>query len=455
MRVISIAVVPFLWLEVAGRSNLWADVITDEGCGDHYLPSEELLSAALSVAARSGDQAVLPPDLQRRALSLLRAEPDECGVTRLAAQLVQLLGDAPSVHLQVETFQEVGSEDDVALRRWLAEHVQTPLPDFIRLAASGLLPDLLEQAGFAAERFLRSRRPPPVAGIPEQLLRYSSCQELPSPPGEELATNSVEKEAGVTFWIKSNMLARGLVRKGRFQWTNQARVAFSTGLLAEEARRVCPHGVMAMKLVRCIGHDEEQKQEELLTVEEEALQLMDWKAAAPPLPELLLSAWPIWGLLRMIASKRFHSWVLTPRDAVSAELFVAAPLLTTTTSSCTRRRSLWADPDGVWATGVVWISVVPEETSVAVSLSEMYFQAFNSLSQEVERNQNQIRFLCDKDAFNSDVFVSQSLVWPGVLECTNINHAEKIAMLRADSGHPGVILFDVPKDGGMVSTQLQ
>ncbi|CAE8678948.1 unnamed protein product [Polarella glacialis] len=210
MRVISIAVVPFLWLEVAGRSNLWADVITDEGCGDHYLPSEELLSAALSVAARSGDQAVLPPDLQRRALSLLRAEPDECGVTRLAAQLVQLLGDAPSVHLQanftsaapyridgvdfeVETFQEVGSEDDVALRRWLAEHVQTPLPDFIRLAASGLLPDLLEQAGFAAERFLRSRRPPPVAGIPEQLLRYSSCQELPSPPGEELATNSVEK----------------------------------------------------------------------------------------------------------------------------------------------------------------------------------------------------------------------------------------------------------------------
>ncbi|CAE8645516.1 unnamed protein product, partial [Polarella glacialis] len=190
----------------------------------------------------SGDQAVLPPDLQRRALSLLRAEPDECGVTRLAAQLVQLLGDAPSVHLQVETFQEVGSEDDVALRRWLAEHVQTPLPDFIRLAASGLLPDLLEQAGFAAERFLRSRRPPPVAGIPEQLLRYSSCQELPSPPGEELATNSVEKEAGVTFWIKSNMLARGLVRKGRFQWTNQARVAFSTGLLAEEARRVCPHG---------------------------------------------------------------------------------------------------------------------------------------------------------------------------------------------------------------------
>eukprot|EP00913_Durusdinium_trenchii_P028753 g26966.t1 len=120
-----------------------------------------------------------------------------------------------------------------------------------------------------------------------------------------MAVNDDEKSSGITFWSKSLLLAHEIVRAGAFEWTNSARVAFSAGLIGPAKRAQCPSGVMAMKLIRCIGHDEEQKQEEVYSLDQEAQELLLWGQAN--LSKLL-------SLLSLLSAQRHHSFVLTPAE---------------------------------------------------------------------------------------------------------------------------------------------
>ncbi|CAJ1418963.1 unnamed protein product [Effrenium voratum] len=275
-----------------GSESFWEGVLDDSACLHQPLASAELLSAA----AKAAD--VFEPQLRRKVLGALTSGRASCGLARFLAQLVLVIADAESP----------GADGD--LERYLSR-IQLPLPSFFRVASS-FLPEVLALASVTLERRLSGKD------------RYESCKDAED-LGEELAINSAEKSAGVTFWTKAMALAEKIVREQGFEWTNEARVAFSASLIGKKARRICPSGVMALKLIRCIGHDETQKQEEVYGLAQEAEELLGWGLKDVSLPKLFYNAWPFWGLLALLASTRHHSFQVSPRSLDLSE----APLLAT------------------------------------------------------------------------------------------------------------------------------
>ncbi|CAL1135723.1 unnamed protein product [Cladocopium goreaui] len=188
-----------------------------------------------------------------------------------------------------------------ALKSWIDGHLRTPLPTFFQTAA-GVLPEVLKAASSAVEHWLLQRQ--------MTLERFDSCRELSDTAGDDvMAVNDDEKKEGITFWQKAMALAEKIERDGAFEWTNSARVAFSASLIGKQARAVCPSGVMALKLVRCIGHDNEQKQEEIFSLDKDVEELLQWEEA--DLSKLLYNAWPIWGLTALLSKQRHHDFLLT------------------------------------------------------------------------------------------------------------------------------------------------
>lgn len=191
--------------------------------------------------------------------------------------------------------------DAQALKSWIDGHLRTPLPTFFQTAA-GVLPEVLKAASSAVEHWLLQRQ--------MTLERFDSCRELSDTAGDDvMAVNDDEKKEGITFWQKAMALAEKIERDGAFEWTNSARVAFSASLIGKQARAVCPSGVMALKLVRCIGHDNEQKQEEIFSLDKDVEELLQWEEA--DLSKLLYNAWPIWGLTALLSKQRHHDFLLT------------------------------------------------------------------------------------------------------------------------------------------------
>ena len=148
-------------------------------------------------------------------------------------------------------------------------------------------------------------------------------------------------------------------------------------LIGKAVGAVCPSGVMALKLIRCLGHDAEQKQEEasdgmwtyslmnllayhsailssqVVTLEGDAEELLQW-TSNPDVPALLHNAWPIWGLLALLTEQRKHSFIITARDAPREKLSMHAPLLD----------FMWDRQESEdYPLGVVWISTIPRRTS--------------------------------------------------------------------------------------------
>ena len=64
----------------------------------------------------------------------------------------------------------------------------------------------------------------------------------------------------------------------------------------------------------------------VVTLDTDAEELMQW-TSEPDIAMLLHNAWPLWGLLALLAGQRKHSFIITARDALKAELFDQAPLL--------------------------------------------------------------------------------------------------------------------------------
>ena len=64
----------------------------------------------------------------------------------------------------------------------------------------------------------------------------------------------------------------------------------------------------------------------VVTLDTDAEELMQW-TSEPDIATLLHNAWPLWGLLALLAGQRKHSFIITARDAPKAELFDQAPLL--------------------------------------------------------------------------------------------------------------------------------
>ncbi|CAE7764390.1 unnamed protein product [Symbiodinium necroappetens] len=326
---------------------------------DECPPEEEaptaLVEAAVSVA--TSDQAFFSSELRGKVLASLEARANRCGLTRLLAQLVVLIGHARNTSADASGPDSAGG--DVALRAWIGLHVQPPLPSFWAVAGS-IVPEVLEVAGAAIEHRLRH------LGLPVE--PYGSCDSIPDVAAYAFAVNAEEKAAGKTFWSKARELASSIVRKGAFEWVNAARVAFSSSLIQKAAREACPFGVMALKLIRCIGHDAEQKQEEVVTLDTDAEELMQW-TSEPDIATLLHNAWPLWGLLAVLAGQRKHSFIITARDAPKAELFDQAPLLD----------AMWEkQQSGNYPLGAVWITAVPRRTD-ALELSTWLSRLRNAL----------------------------------------------------------------------------
>ncbi|CAK9002378.1 unnamed protein product [Durusdinium trenchii] len=271
-------------------------VLDNSPCADRSAPSAELRAAALGMldhVARPRWTEALTSNVRRQ----LEEGQSHCGLTRFLAQLILLINDALNVEPSDETLTAVSLDD------WIEQRVERPLPSFFRLASS-FIPEVLQEVNLAIERWVRSRD--------IQVERYESCHDVPDLGNDAMAVNDDEKSSGITFWSKSLLLAHEIVRAGAFEWTNSARVAFSAGLIGPAKRAQCPSGVMAMKLIRCIGHDEEQKQEEVYSLDQEAQELLLWGQAN--LSKLLYNAWPLWSLLSLLSAQRHHSFVLTPAE---------------------------------------------------------------------------------------------------------------------------------------------
>ncbi|CAE7040509.1 unnamed protein product, partial [Symbiodinium sp. CCMP2456] len=345
-------------------------------------------------------------ELRGKVLASLEARANRCGLTRLLAQLVVLIGHARNTSADASGPDPAGGAG--ALRAWIGLHVRPPLPSFWAVAGS-IVPEVLEVAGEAIEHRLRH------LGLPVE--PYGSCDSIPDVAAYAFAVNAEEKAAGKTFWSKARELASAIVRKGAFEWVNAARVAFSSSLIQKAAREACPFGVMALKLIRCIGHDAEQKQEEarqglptpglgfnrffghsydverwpgqlggpfafwgiavlfrvrpwakVVTLDTDAEELMQW-TSEPDIATLLHNAWPLWGLLALLAGQRKHSFIVTARDAPKAELFDQAPLL----------GAMWEkQQSGNYPLGAVWITTVPRRTD-ALDLSTWLSRLRNAL----------------------------------------------------------------------------
>ncbi|CAK9114778.1 unnamed protein product [Durusdinium trenchii] len=276
--------------------RFWDGVLDNSPCADRSAPSAELRAAALGMldhVARPRWTEALTSNVRRQ----LEEGQSHCGLTRFLAQLILLINDALNVEPSDETLTAVSLDD------WIEQRVERPLPSFFRLASS-FIPEVLQEVNLAIERWVRSRD--------IQVERYESCHDVPDLGNDAMAVNDDEKSSGITFWSKSLLLAHEIVRAGAFEWTNSARVAFSAGLIGPAKRAQCPSGVMAMKLIRCIGHDEEQKQEEVYSLDQEAQELLLWGQAN--LSKLLYNAWPLWSLLSLLSAQRHHSFVLTPAE---------------------------------------------------------------------------------------------------------------------------------------------
>lgn len=301
------------------REDLWADVVDNTSCGAHNETNKELLTSALGVASQSGGSAVLSSLLRPMVLSLLKVDSEEtCGVVKLAAQLVLLLSDFRSAAVGSAPDVKPGAESEKWIERMVTARVQLPLPAFLRVASHEGLALLLAEVQAAGLNMI---------GHFKMNVTYGSCYDVPDPHRSSLATNEVERAAGVTFWRKAHSLAHTVASRGIFEWTNQARVAFSQALeFQEHIRKACPQGVLSMRILRCIGHDAEQKLLEFSGLPGQANLLLDW-ASNPDVPALLMSDWPLWQLVAMMSRLRTHGFVITPRDASSKELFRDAPSL--------------------------------------------------------------------------------------------------------------------------------
>eukprot|EP00434_Breviolum_minutum_P009580 symbB.v1.2.008435.t1/scaffold530.1/size191304/3 len=322
-----------------GDVKFWDGVLGTSQCAEFPSPNQQRLGDALLALEERPWNAALKLRVQQQL-----EDNNSCGVNSFLCDLLILIKDAydNETHLKV-----TGNNESQVLRQWMQQHLHAPLPSFFRVAAS-VLPEVMQATGAAIEHWVRERN--------MQLERYDSCQELRDTGDDLMAVNADETKSGITYWSKAMTLAEKIQKDGGFEWTNSARVAFSSSLIGPKARRQCPSGVMAMKFVRCIGHDNEQKQEEVFTLDKDAEELLQWNDA--DLPLLLYNAWPLWGLTALLAKQRHHSFVLSAPEIDMQE----APVLQVLQSGY--------QPHG---TGTIIVSSLKDMTSeeMAVWLSRL------------------------------------------------------------------------------------